>query len=79
MNKTSGWGSLQLEGNPGPGTPPRLIRSWATSGGLDALGLPISDLGGYIPFLKKRYIGPFLAGSLFREKLTKQVAGVAYS
>ena len=30
MNKTSGWGSLQLEGNPGPGTPPRLFRSWGS-------------------------------------------------
>ena len=68
MNKTSGWGSLQLEGSPGPGTPPRLIRSWATSGGLEALGQPISDRVAHLPVLKKNYIGPFLAGSLFREK-----------
>ena len=53
---------LDLRGLDSGGLHPRGLHS----GGLDA-GLRILDLAAYMPVLRTRYKGPFLAGSLFRE------------
>ena len=41
------------------------------SGGARVHGQPFSDLAAHLPVLKKRYIGPLLRSSLFREFLSE--------
>ena len=59
-------------GNPftdfGSGTPPWGSTTLGVTLGVNSFDLRIWDLPDHLPVLKKDYIGPFLAGSLFREK-----------